>query len=496
MIRALAPGLLKVQHSTDSTMTTKLKTLGVDVSKSSVTLHLLDCYPIGGLRTYWEKTRNKSSTLYPTFFSNPDARKKQKSAFDFADYLKEVKPDVAVLEPTGNHYSRIWASILSALGINILWVGHIELRRYRSGKNLPNKSDAADALAMAAYPHDADHIHENGELNMRYFLIHRPEKIDRIRELCQQLEHLNRVQSPIINYARQLLAWQFPEVAHRSSVSTRVGTAPPLWSWLAGRTDIAPASRTRLNNLYEKSVAKSYGLKIDSTLRQHAEWLCDISLNEQAIEAELLTITSLESFKSYSKVFDKFGFGLRVRARLLSRIYPFEAYLTNGKPLIEYEVKEVKKVEKERRNGQTVIKRGAGETKRVKRNRSRDTFKMRLGMGTALEQSGDALIEKTGGSALCRMSLWQYVLCQVETGRIPSNDVTDNLLTTCSKFKNMVNDQGQKLLNGKHMQGKLMAKVVNLLFAELVREHSNVQIIGNHQKTNVSTQTTEGATNL
>jgi hypothetical protein len=453
-------------------MTTKLKTLGVDVSKSSVTLHLLECYPIGGLKNYWEKTRNKSNQFYPTFFSNPDARKRQKSAYDFADYLKEVNPDYAVIEPTGNHYSRIWASIITSLGIKILWVGHIELRRYRGGKNLPNKSDAADALAMAAYPLDSDHLKENGELNMRYFLIHRPENIDRIRELCQQLEHLNRVQSPIINYARQLLAWQFPEVAHSKSVSSRIGTAPPLWSWLSGRSDMAPNSKTRLNNLYKKSVAVEYGIKIDPTLRQHANWLCDISLDEQRVEAELMALVYLDEFKMYNRVFDKFGFGLRVRARLLSRVFPFKAYLTDGKPLIEYEVKEVKKLAKERRNGETVIKRGTSETKRIKRNRSRDTFKMRLGMGTSLEQSGDALIEKTSGSALCRMSLWQYVLCQVETGRVPVNEVTESLLETCSKLKGMTNEQGEKMLNGKHMQSKLMSRVVNLLFQELVREYS------------------------
>ncbi|RUT08447.1 hypothetical protein DSM106972_016150 [Dulcicalothrix desertica PCC 7102] len=471
-------------------MTIELKVLGVDVSKSSVTTHLMDCYPTGGLRSYWEKTRNKSSILYPTFFSNPDARKKQKSAYDFADYLKEIKPDVAVIEPTGNHYSRIWASILTALGIKTLWVGHIELRRYRGSKHLPNKSDPADALAMAAYPHDTDHKHENGELNMRYFLIHRPEYIDRIRELCQQLEHLNRVQSPIINYARQLLAWQFPEVAHRKSVSTRPGAAPPLWSWLAQRSDIAPASKTRLKNLYEKSIAVTYGIKIDSTLRQHAEWLCDVSLNEQAIEAELMTLVCLDEFKLYNKVFDKFGFGLRVRARLLSRIYPFEAFLTNGKQLIEYEVKEVKKVEKARVNGKTVVKRSPGDTKRVKRNRSRDAFKMRLGMGTVLEQSGDELVEKNSGSALCRMSLWQYVLCQVETGRLPINNVTEKLLDASLKLKNITTEQGKKLLNGKHMQSKLMSKVIHLLFQELLHEHSNAQIIEPNQETNVSTQTT------
>jgi hypothetical protein len=100
-------------------MTIELKTLGVDVSKSSVTVHLLSSYPKGGLKSYWEKTRNKASTFYPTFYSNPDAKKKQKSAFDFADYIFESKPDVAILEPTGNHYSRLWASILKNLGVKI-----------------------------------------------------------------------------------------------------------------------------------------------------------------------------------------------------------------------------------------------------------------------------------------------------------------------------------------------------------------------------------------
>jgi hypothetical protein len=101
-------------------MTIELKSLGIDVSKSSVTLHLLLSYPKGGLKSYWEKTRNKASILYPSFHSNPDARKKHKSAFDFADYVSETKPDVAILEPTGNHYSRLWASILESLGVKIL----------------------------------------------------------------------------------------------------------------------------------------------------------------------------------------------------------------------------------------------------------------------------------------------------------------------------------------------------------------------------------------
>lgn len=216
----------------------------------------------------------------------------------------------------------LWASILNKLEIKILWVGHVELRRYRGGKNLPNKSDPADALAMTAYGHDPDHRLETGELNLRYFLMHRPEPIDELRDLCQQLEHLNRVQSPIVNYARQLLAWQFPEMAHTKSKSSNPGLLPPLWAWLAKRLEISPAGKTRIENRYKISIAKDYGIEIDPILDLHADWMCDISLYEQRLEARISEMLTQTPFKPYMSVFDKFGFGLRVRSRLLTRIYP------------------------------------------------------------------------------------------------------------------------------------------------------------------------------
>ncbi|WP_334925553.1 hypothetical protein [Nostoc sp.] len=53
---------------------------------------------------------------------------------------------------------------------------------------------------------------------------------------------------------------------------------------------------------------------------------------------------------------------------------------------------------------------------------------MRLGMGTVLEQSGDGLVKKPSSSSLCRISLWQYVLTGVETGRLPENELTKELI--------------------------------------------------------------------
>ena len=448
-----------------------ITSLGVDVSKSSVTCHILTSYPIGGLKNYWQKSRTKANNLFPSFYSSPKPKSHQKSAFDFADYVRDNKPDVAILEPTGNHYSRLWAKILESLGVKILWVGHIELRRYRGGKNLPNKSDAADALAMAAYALDPENQLESGELNERAFLMHRPEPIDQLRELVQKLEHLNRVQSPIINYTRQVLAWQFSEKAHSQTETTKLGNVPPLWGWLAQRElEVHPQSYKSLTRLYQQSVAVQFGFDIDLFVRLHADWLCDIALEEQRLEALLKALVNDAQFQMYNQVFDNFKFGLRIRARLLSRIYPFEAFLVNGKPFIEREVREVKKKQVTRENGKSVVKFLPGDVKRVKRNRSRDAFKLRLGMGTVLEQSGDKLVEKGSGSALCRMNFWQHVITKIEVdGRLPDNDIGKEIALYKATLKENVDASGKQLLNGKHLQSKLSSKVANMLFRELSR---------------------------
>ncbi|MEH2422500.1 MAG: transposase [Nostoc sp.] len=448
-----------------------ITSLGVDVSKSSVTCHILTQYPVGGLKTYWQKTRTKANTLFPSFYSSPNPKTNQKSAFDFADYVKSNQPDVAILEPTGNHYSRVWARILESLRIKILWVGHIELRRYRGGKNLPNKSDEADALAMAAYAQDQDKYLESGELNERQFLMHRPYPIDQLRELVQQLEHLNRVQSPIINYTRQMLAWQFPEKAHSKTKSTKPGNVPPLWGWLAQReSQVHPPNYKSITKKYQESIAVQLALEIDPLVRLHAHWLCDIHIEEQRLEGQLKALLNDPQFQIYNQIFDQFNFGLRIRARLLSRIYPFEAFLTNGKPLIEREVREVKKKQVTRKHGKSVVKFLPGDVKRVKRNRSRDAFKLRLGMGTVLEQSGDSLVEVGSGSSLCRMTFWQYVITKIEIdGRLPDNPIGNEISLYKDTLKNKVDASGKQLLNGKHLQNKLMSKVANMLFRELSR---------------------------
>jgi hypothetical protein len=151
----------------------------------------------------------------------------------------------------------------------------------------------------------------------------RSQPIVEIRHKVLQLVHLNRVQSPIINRARQDLAWQFPEAALVRSV--RSGEKVPLfWGWLC---------RQRPSVRYDLMLEQSIGLGIDEGVRLHAARICDIQREEMTVEFQLSKLVSESQFLPYRKVFARFGFGRRVEALLLSQIYPFENYLAaDGKP--------------------------------------------------------------------------------------------------------------------------------------------------------------------
>ncbi|MEM9543568.1 MAG: transposase [Cyanobacteria bacterium P01_E01_bin.42] len=448
-----------------------MKIIGLDVSKDNVCAHALDRYPAGGLSTYWQKTRKRAKSEYPTFYSVPHPKKKRKSAWDFLEWVKDVKPHYAVMEPTGHHYSLLWATILQSLNIPVLWVGHIELKRYREGKNLPGKgkNDAIDALAMAAYPHDPEHLLESEEFNPRAFLMVRCDRVNRLRELCQDLNHLARVQHPIVAHLKQCLSWQFPEVQQLRSQSSKY--APPLYGWLANREDLCSRRGwTRIVKKHERSIARELDLEISPLTRLQAQWMIDIDEQEKQIECELRALLDAEEFAPYNQIFDRFGFGLRIRSRLLSRIYPFESFLTaDNRQWIEYELREVKKPERVFTGGVYKVKFNPGDMKRHKRNRSRDIFKMRLGMGTVLEASGDGWIEKSAGSTICRESLWQHVFTKVEPDRGPDTPEFRELVNYRDDLKERKDPSGKPLLNGRHIEGKIMSKTTNLLFKVFVQ---------------------------
>ena len=391
-----------------------MRILGLDICKSSVSACRLT-----------EKPAEPRQFLYDCKFYRFEANAAGISA------MLALEPDMAVMEPTGVNYARLWGTHLARAGVEVRLVGHKELRFYRElHLGLPDKDDDADALALACYVFDYHSA-------PRRFVQIRDMTITRIRELVLRLAHLNRVQSPIINRIRQDLAWQFPEVALVKSKRSENSDTPLLWGWLAGIR-----KSTRYDKLYHKTV----GLGITRTVKYHAARLCDLQQEEAVIELELRSLLSNPDFFPYRQVFARFGFGQRVEALLLSQIYPFENYLdADGKPDVK-------------------IRKGRKSGKPTKRHLSLRRFQKALGVAPSMEASGDVSKTKiVGGSDLCRMALWQWVYTRIEPARCRLNNDIGELLG------NVLDEEKASGRPVRLVRSRISAKAARLLFKELVK---------------------------
>jgi len=400
-----------------------MQIIGLDISKASVSACLLS-----------EKPTEPRQFYYDSDFHKFDATATGISGL--LVLIGDVANTIAVMEPTGINYQVLWGTQLARAGVEVRLVGHKELRSFREHHlGLPDKDDDADALALAIY--GWDYL----EVPCRFVQV-RSQTVVEIRRLVLRLAHLNRVQSPIINRARQDLAWQFPEAALVRSV--RSGEKVPLlWGWLCGQ---------RQSVKYDLMLEKSIGLGITDELCRHAARICDLQREEMVLEFELSKLVGEAQFLPYRKVFARFGFGRRVEALLLSQIYPFENYLAaDGKPDV--------KIRKGRRSG-----------KPTKRHLSLRRFMKALGYAPSQESSGDLQKSKVvGGSDLCRKALWQWIFTRIEPKRCRlSNDIGDRLGELIDTEK----ASGRPV---RLVRSRVAAKAVKLLFKELVRELSSVQ---------------------
>ncbi|OCQ98977.1 hypothetical protein BCD64_23345 [Nostoc sp. MBR 210] len=328
-----------------------MKIVGLDVCKNSVVAWELTSIP-KNFRSYFRDNKRPKDDDPLTFKANADGVNK----------LLALKPDAVVMEPTGVHYSWIWSHICEAEGIKVLWVGHQEAVHYRKQNRLPDKNDQADALALAAYAL----LHWDDD---DFFLQFEAGKVAKIRECWLQIQSVNRIKSAPANRIRQQLAREFPEAALKKSEPSKADGIPPLWAWLAGRERKLVKKNSYYDNLYNKSIAKQYGVEISIFTRRLANLLCDFQEWENEIEQEMFEILQLPQFTPYRQVMSKFGIGSRPQALLISQIYPVTKFESLGR------------------------------------------FKRRLGMAKDESSSGDKETMNTGsGSKLCRSQLYLWVL--------------------------------------------------------------------------------------
>lgn len=385
-----------------------MRIIGLDICKNSVVACVI-CH-----ETIAEPRQLYYDLDFPRFYTDAAGIKG----------LLALKPDVAVMEPTGVNYMKLWAAHLTQNGVKIVLVGHKQLRSYRENLGLPDKDDPADALALACYYQQ----HQNSD---QRFVRQRDPVIAHVRDIVLRLYHLNRVRSPIINRIRQDLAWQFPEAAKISL------DAAVFWGWLAG---------VRKSLKYDHLYAATVGLGLKVETKEACASVCELQRRERVLELEMRNLMKDSRFLSYRKVFAAFGFGERVEALILSQIYPLENYLVDGKP-------EVK------------IRKGKNSGMPTKRHLSRRRFQKALGVAPTREDSGDKRSTKKAGSSLCRMALWQWLFTRIE----PKKSRVKNPL---GQHLGDLLDLEKKTRPVKLARSRVCSKAAAILFRSLVKEIS------------------------
>jgi hypothetical protein len=343
---------------------------------------------------------------------------------------------VAICEPTGINYAKLWVNKLSDWGAEIRMVSNAVIPNYRAGllgkkeTKSTAKTDAIDAFSLACYYFDTQE--PTGYLRVRN------ENINRIKEICLKIEHLNRLQNPIINRMRQELSWQCPEIARVKSIQH--GEEPPLlWGWLAG---------LRKSAKYDHIVADTIGTGIEKPTRRAAHRYCLIEEEIFELRVELQKLIHLPEFKSYREIFTRFGFGWMLQGYLLGAIYPIEDFLKDNRPEVRI-----------RKNRQT-----GGESKlRLSERR----FMKACGMGVVRDDSGSKKKGKQSGSGLCRKALWQWCFVRLE---VRKNVPTGLKFNYAGKLLSPAEDLKRRKAGGtptKLARQRVIARVVRELFKEL-----------------------------
>lgn len=351
------------------------------------------------------------------------------------DKLLSLNPTAIVLEPTGHWYSQFWVKVAEVHGINIHWVGHNDLDVHRGSYRFQNKGDEQDALSLACCYFDSNFQDVHGQ--KAFLSLTHNTAITRVRELFNEKEQLQKLRTNLISQLRQRLSYEFPEASrHTMKISSLKGYTPIIY-WLA--TGI---KNSRYDNKYKQSIAHELGISITDFTRCHAHTIIDIEKRLTETMGLIESAIALPEFDPYHRVFDKFGFGVNCRALLLFNLYPFDKFLVNGKPWVEYEP----------RNG-----------KLQKRNRSLRKFQGFVGLSYKYKQSGDKIKRKFYGNGIIRSHLYIFVTATItRTKHIKHYGLRKELSDRYVELR--------KTVKGKDAIVRILFRLTRMLFYELVKE--------------------------
>jgi len=395
--------------------------VGLDVGRNNAVLALLCQFP-ENIKRYFSEHRKDFRRIKPN-----------KEGFS---YLESLRPTHLVMEPTGVHYSEIWAMWAKRNDVVVCWVGHSDLAAQRSSYGFKNKRDDEDALCLAATWFDDRFIDGHGN---RRWLQFNEGAVSDLRDRILEREQLDKLRNQAINQIRQRLSSEFPEVSQKN-ITPGVKGFSPLLGWLAG----CSTSR-HYEKLYEESVVGSLGIKISEYTKEHARQLVSIEVRATELTKEIDRLIQLPEFNPYVEVLRSFNMGGKVLPLMLTQIYPLDQWLIDGKQHIEWELG------------------GKGEWQ--KRNRSLKSFQAYMGLAYKLKQSGDKLSKSFLGSELIRAHLYMWCVRILEKGGASLSVPGEVGMRLNAKIK----DLSTGGINGTDKITRFLFYATRLLWAELIR---------------------------
>lgn len=400
-----------------------MKIIGLDVGRGSAVLCCLESFPNNILRAYRQLKKDKQ------FF-------KIKCDRPGADKLLSLQPDGIVLEPSGHWYAQFWVTLARHHDIAIYWVSHTDLYCARGEYGFKNKRDSEDALSLAATYFDKSFITEDG--SRRYLNYYQNELTTNLRELFLAKEQLQKLRTNLVAQLRQRLSYELPELAASTLKISQAKGYTPMIYWLAHNKP-----NVRYDKVHKLSIGRDLNIKISDYTRKHAGLIIDIEQRYFEHLKLLQDAINNPNFTAYNQVFERFNFGVSVRALLLFNIYPFDKFLHDGKPLIEREY---------------------GNNDRLqKRDRSLRKFQAFLGMSYSYADSGKKSTKKFHGSSMVRSHLYAWAVCMVAPSSNRINSSVGRQLS--DRYQEL-----RKTVKGKDALIRILFKSTRILYSELVKE--------------------------
>lgn len=349
-----------------------MTTIGLDVGRNNACVAALDSFPDNVLRHY---TEHRQSFIK----IKPDSEGLQ--------YLENLNPSQIVMEPTGVWYSAIWYEWARSKNIPVLWVGHAELAHQRGSYGFKNKRDPEDALSLACCAVDPRFVDRHG--NPR-FLRFDQNVVGQLRRLCLELEQLTKLRTQAVNQVRQRLTLEWPEASEMAMIPGPKGYSP-IPGFIAGeKTHGAVVNRRK------KSIAVAMGLDFSPYTIEHCKALVKLEQRITALEQTILETCLSPQLRPYYDALKDFGFGPGLIPLMITQVYPFDQFLVEGHPFVEWEQNH--------------------KGKWQKRDRSLRSFQAYLGLSFKLKQSGDKFSKKFSGSTLIRSHLYIWLVARMAGG--------------------------------------------------------------------------------